>query len=212
METLITQADGALGWSFFFCLACCLAYRLWKRPLLRFANTLIFQKIRRRSNGTGTSLALWFAALCCAVMLYGISRMPSAISYACPNSCLGIVKVEGPNAWETVNLVTGKHREWRLCAIPPVQRGSIYPGYVIEIRVTERVGCQQLDEPSADPPYHIVRGKDRNQAAYGPVTYATYDDGPDRPVLANNCRNTPDDKDVICEGGDARFGTELSQR
>lgn len=209
METLLAQADGALGWSFFFCLACCLAYRLWKRPLSEFLKRFNF---RQRSRGAGKYAPIWFAMFCCAAIILGAMRMPSAISYACPNSCLGIVKVEGPNALETVNLVTGQHREWRFCATPPVERGGVFPGYVLEIRVTERLSCQQLDEPSADPPYHIVRGKDRNQAAYGPVTYATYDDGPDRPVLANNCRNTPDDKDVICEGGDARFGMELSRR
>jgi hypothetical protein len=118
--------------------------------------------------------------------------------------------VEGPNAIETVNLQTSEHREWRFLANPPIRRGAVFPGYVIEVRVRETPAGQELDEPSSSPPYHIVRGKDVSKPAYAPVGDVTYYDGPDRPVLARNCRNTPDDKDVICDGGDAQFGREYN--
>jgi hypothetical protein len=156
--------------------------------------------------------AVAFMAFVCAFLTYIATRPAPPITYACPQSCLGIVKVEGPNAIETVNLQTSEHREWRFLANPPIQRGGIFPGYVIEIRVRETPAGQELDEPSASPPYHIVRGKDVSRPAYAPVASVTYEDGPDRPVLAKNCRNTPDDKDVICEGGAAQFERVLSQR
>lgn len=134
-------------------------------------------------------------------------RVTSApiVSYSCPESCLGVVKIEGTNAFETVNLKTGKHTEWRLLSDPPVTPGGIFAGYVLEMRVKQMIGGLALEEPSKDLPYHIVRGKDRSRPEYFPVLNSTYDDGEDRPVLANNCRNTIDDKDTVCDGGTAIF-------
>jgi hypothetical protein len=128
-----------------------------------------------------------------------------AVAYKCPENCLGVEKIEGPNAIATRNIVTGQRREWRFCRHPPVR---LYAGYVIELTVAERGDCQDLNR--ADLFYHIIRGKETEwKAVYADVTY---DDGPDRPVLARNCHNTADDKDVICEGGDARFDREISLR
>lgn len=98
METLITQADGALGWSFFFCLACCLAYRLWKRPLLRFANTLIFQKIRRRSNGGGSGGAIGFALICAIFFLLMGMRLNAGPTVEKYN--VRVLRSAGFNQWE----------------------------------------------------------------------------------------------------------------
>jgi hypothetical protein len=171
-----------------------------------------FSTIRIRTKGAANWPALGFVALLSGIFIYFGTRPAPPISYACPHSCLGIVKVEGPNAIETVNLQTSEHREWRFLANPPIERGAIFPGYVIEVRVRETPAGEELDEPSASPPYHIVRGKDIASPAYAPVEDVTYYDGPDRPVLARNCRNTPDDKDVVCDGGDAQFERQLSRR
>jgi hypothetical protein len=171
-----------------------------------------FSTIRTRTRGAAQWSTVLFMAVVCGGLVYLGTRPAPPITYSCPQSCLGIVKVEGPNAIETVNLQTSEHREWRFIANPPITRGSVFPGYVIEIRVRETPVGAELDEPSSDPPYHIVRGKDVAQPAYAPVAGVTYEDGPDRPVLARNCRNTLDDRDVVCEGGDAQFERQLTQR
>jgi len=160
----------------------------------------------------GTSAMVFMAVVAIAVILLGARRMSSTpIRYGCPGSCLGVVKVEGENAIETVNIGTGEHREWRFCADPPVN-GLMYPGYVIEMRVIETGPCQALDEPASDPPVHIVRGKDMKRAAYRVISPVVKEDGDDRPVLARNCNNTLDDRDVVCDGGEAQFSEQLSQR
>lgn len=157
---------------------------------------------------TGRS-AMVLAASVLALLIYKTTQ-PEVIDFHCPEACIGVTKIEGENQFAAVNLKTGRRAEWRLCDKPAVVPGGIFPGYVIEIRFKQLTNCQQLDEPSSDLPYHIVRGKDLSSNRYAPVAANTYWDGDDRPALAKNCRNTADDKNVVCDGGEAKFIQEMA--
>lgn len=72
METI--TAVGGWGWLFFSCLACYLAWRLWKKPLsglLRRFNS------RQSSKGIGKYAPVWFALFCCGALVMGAMRIPA---------------------------------------------------------------------------------------------------------------------------------------
>jgi hypothetical protein len=71
----------------------------------------------------------------------------------------------------------------------------LFEGYVIELRYIEHPTCEC--PPEDGMLFHIVRGKEwKPDAVFGPLTHP---DGPDRPILANQCWNTLDDKNTACE-------------
>jgi hypothetical protein len=129
----------------------------------------------------------------------------------CPDNCQGIENIEGPRAFASRNIKTGRVYEWRICdSEAPL---SLYAGYVIEISYIERGSCQDIDSVPSKPPYHIIRGKELDRvSAYSIVKPFVNFDGDDRPVLAKNCWNSPDDSTTICSGDGAQFVREISQR
>jgi len=170
-------------------------------------NAQIAEHLRRR-GGFAWWPSVFFAFLFGILVAYGVTRIPHLTVLTCPDNCLGVEKIEGPNAFATRNLKTGQAYEWRLRANPPV---DLHAGYVIEISFVERGKYEDIDGIAM--PYHIVRGKELDRVpAYSIIKPFVNFDGDDRPVLAKNCRNTPDDADVICVGGEAQFVQELSQR
>ena len=171
--------------------------RFWKR------------KFHQKDRGTSWAAAVIFAALIGGCFAYVVTNAPTPIVLSCPNECLGLVTIEGPNDFETVNLKTGRHREWRFRADPPLTPNVLFAGYVIEMTFIEH-GDYELPDAN-NYAFHIVRGKELKRPAYYPLLPVTYFDGPDRPVLAKNCYNTPDDKSVVCDGGIPEFGIQLSE-
>lgn len=173
---------------------------------------------RRLRDGWSRWAAMVVCGGICSVALLFSGRVKPlpVVHYTCPDYCLGVVRVEGVNAIETVNLKTGQRREWRFCpdrvVANPKPPSIVFKGYVVEIHAIETIVsvCDDLNGPGLD--VHIIRGKEMNVK---PVMAVTHFDGPDRPVLANNCWNAPwdgkPDATTECEGGDARFDEQLTQ-
>jgi hypothetical protein len=218
LRTIITLLGSYWLELFGFCGILWAGWRLWKTKLRNWWSDWKARQVNRRNreaaeemrrhihNGWSRYTSIWFCFVIALVVGIGyfLEKPDPIISYDCPDECLGVVKVEGPNEIETVNLKTQRHREWRFRASPPVTPKAIFPGYVIELQFVEKGGHEDFVF------FHAIRGKQWGKGEiYDAVTYF---DGPDRPVLAKNCKNTPDDKATVCEGGVAQFAQELSQR
>ena len=138
------------------------------------------------------------------VVLVYASTKQREINFECPQFCLGVSQVETPHAIRTVTLYNGNVREWRFC---PGNGVNLYKGYVIELHATWTGWCYDL---SGTRYYHIVTGRDINSPKYALVKAVSRPDcdpragflcnSDSRPALANNCHDTPDDSDVVCDG------------
>ena len=161
----------------------------------------------KRSDGVGSWSPLIFSAAVCGFLLtmLGLFIPPRPVLVlSCPDDCLGVEKVEGPNEIAVVNLKTGRPREFKFRADPPITPHALFAGYVIELSFIEKSGYE-IPPPDGQL-FHIVRGKELTKHAYSfllgsHTTPAIVDyDGEDRPVLAHNCHNTSDDQSTVCDG------------
>lgn len=156
----------------------------------------------RKHNGWTRYGPIWFCVFCGALLAYAAMHNSQIVDYQCPDNCYGVVTVEDMSHknFEFVNIKTGKHKEMRFCT-----PANLFAGYVVmELRTIEGM-CEDID--AADGLYYIIaRGKHRKP---GEIYFSmTYDDGQDRPVLANNCHNNQDGTNTACDGNVANFQGE----
>lgn len=146
------------------------------------------------------------------IIVYASTRARTT-SYVCPDLCVGIQQVINSHALSTVTVMTGQPRQWRFC---PGNGVRLYKGYVIELYTSWTGWCFDLNGTNY---YHVVTGKDLAQSKYYMLRGVLHRDcdpvpghdceSDNRPALANNCRDTAADSDVVCDG-DPKFNQETA--
>jgi hypothetical protein len=196
--------------------------RFGKKCAMTMANAV--RRVLRLGTGspgtTDHAYTPFLLAICCCtlVLTYFLIHPPALVAhYNCFPTiigerpvCFGVTEVEGPNAYEFCDIVSGTCREIRIC---PGFDSQLRAGYALaEFHTIETGSCESLAPERTDLYYKIIRGKDeRWQHRYGALTY---NNGKDRPVIARNCHptKTSDGRDdTYCDGGKAVFVQEISQ-